>query len=75
MATARMRQCLTGSVSVRVFTEFQYATLKTWRCERRVIGKAEIGSFEAQEEKREKVSSFPLLNKQKINEIREKQPF
>ena len=42
MITARMRRCLTSGVSVRVFTEFQYATLKTWRCARRVIGKAEI---------------------------------
>jgi len=42
MVTARMRRCLTGTVPVRVFTEFKYATLKTWRCERRVIGKAEI---------------------------------
>ena len=42
MVTARMRRCLTGAVPVRVFTEFKYATLKTWRCERRVIGKAEI---------------------------------
>lgn len=26
----------------RVFTEFNYKTLKTWKCERRVIGKAEF---------------------------------
>lgn len=42
MVTARIRHCLTGSAPVRVFAEFQYSTLKTWRCERRVIGKAEI---------------------------------
>lgn len=42
MANARARRCLTGGATVRVFTEFHYATLKTWRRQRRVIGKAEI---------------------------------
>jgi len=42
MVGARMQHCLTGAASVRVFTEFQYKTLETWRQERRVIGKAEI---------------------------------
>lgn len=40
--SARARFCLTGGVAVRVFKEFQYATLKTWRSQRRVIGKAEV---------------------------------
>lgn len=31
---------ITGQAA-RVFTEFKYATLKTWECERRVIAKAE----------------------------------
>lgn len=38
--SARARFCLNGGVATRVFKEFQYATLKTWRCQRRVIGKA-----------------------------------
>jgi Transposase DDE domain group 1 len=42
MAQARARHCLTGSSSVRVFTEFEYQTLKTWSRSRRVIGKAEV---------------------------------
>jgi hypothetical protein len=42
MDSARARFCLTGGVVTRVFNEFQYATLKTWRCQRRVIGKAEL---------------------------------
>ena len=42
LAEARARHCLTGSVSVRVFSEFKYQTLKTWSRLRRVIGKAEI---------------------------------
>lgn len=41
MAKARARFYLTGA-STRVFTQFQYATLQTWRAERRVIGKAEV---------------------------------
>lgn len=44
LASARARFCLNGGVATRVFQEFQYATLKTWRCRRRVIGKAEISS-------------------------------
>jgi hypothetical protein len=44
MDSARARFCLIGGVATRVFKEFQYATLKTWRCQRRVIGKAEITS-------------------------------
>lgn len=40
--SAQARFCLTGGAPTRVFKEFQYATLKTWRCQRRVIGKAEI---------------------------------
>ncbi len=40
--SAQARFCLNGGVATRVFKEFQYATLKTWRCERRVIGKAEV---------------------------------
>lgn len=42
MVSARTRRCLNGGVGTRVFTEFEYATLKTWRRQRRVIGKAEI---------------------------------
>ena len=42
LGEARARQCLCGAVSVRVFTEFAYRTLQSWRRERRVIGKAEV---------------------------------
>ncbi len=42
MAQARARHCLTGSASVRVFSEFEYRTLESWSCSRRVIGKAEV---------------------------------
>ena len=42
MDSAQARWCLNGGVATRVFKEFQYATLKTWRGERRVIGKAEV---------------------------------
>ena len=42
MAQARARHCLTGPASVRVFTEFEYRTLDSWSCSRRVIGKAEV---------------------------------
>lgn len=42
MVSARTRRCLNGGVATRVFTEFEYATLKTWSAQRRVIGKAEI---------------------------------
>lgn len=42
MAQARARYCLTASAGVRVFTEFEYRTHKTWTRARRVIGKAEV---------------------------------
>jgi hypothetical protein len=41
LADARARHCLTG-VSTRVFAEFEYQTKASWRCKRRVIGKAEV---------------------------------
>ena len=44
MAEARARHCLTGSASVRVFSEFEYRTHNTWSRPRRVIGKAEVMS-------------------------------
>lgn len=44
MDSARARRCLIGGVGTRVFTEFEYATLTTWRAPRRVIGKAQITS-------------------------------
>ncbi len=42
MGEARLRQCLCGGVSVRVFAQFEYRTLQSWSCARRVIGKAEV---------------------------------
>jgi hypothetical protein len=42
LAEARARQILCGGVATRVFSEFEYATLKTWSRERRVIAKAEV---------------------------------
>jgi hypothetical protein len=42
LAQARARHCLTGSASVREFTEFMYRTKDSWSRERRVIGKAEV---------------------------------
>jgi hypothetical protein len=42
LATARARQILCGGVAVRQFTEFRYATFKTWSRERRVVAKAEV---------------------------------
>lgn len=42
LAQARARRCLSGGGSVRVFTEFEYQTRKTWSRPRRVIGKAEV---------------------------------
>jgi hypothetical protein len=42
MAQARARHCLTGSPSVREFTEFEYQTQESWSRSRRVIGKAEV---------------------------------
>jgi len=42
LADARARRCLSGAASVRVFTEFEYRTQKSWSRARRVIGKAEV---------------------------------
>lgn len=42
MAEARARHCLSGSSSVRAFTEFEYRTQDSWSRPRRVIGKAEV---------------------------------
>jgi len=42
LADARARRCLSGAASVRVFTEFEYQTHKSWSRRRRVIGKAEV---------------------------------
>ena len=42
LADARARRCLCGARSVRVFTEFEYRTQRTWSRARRVIGKAEV---------------------------------
>jgi hypothetical protein len=42
LAEARARRCLSGGESVRVFTEFEYQTRKSWSRPRRVIGKAEV---------------------------------
>jgi hypothetical protein len=44
LAQARARQCLSGALSVREFTEFRYQTRESWSRERRVIGKAEVMS-------------------------------
>jgi hypothetical protein len=44
LAEARARRCLSGAPSVRVFTEFEYQTHKSWSRARRVIGKAEVMS-------------------------------
>lgn len=44
MVDARTRYCLSGGASVRVFSEFNYQTCKSWSRERRVIGKAEVMS-------------------------------
>ena len=41
LSDARARQCLCAT-PVRVFRDFQYRTLKSWSCERRVVGKAEV---------------------------------
>lgn len=40
MAAAKMQHEATGEAA-RVFKDFRYRTLKSWSCERRVIGKAE----------------------------------
>lgn len=42
LADARARQIQCGGVATRVFSEFEYATLKSWSRERRVIAKAEV---------------------------------
>jgi hypothetical protein len=42
LAEARARRCLSGAESVRVFSEFEYQTQKSWSRARRVIGKAEV---------------------------------
>ena len=44
LADARARRCLTGAASTRVFTEFEYQTVKSWSRARRVIGKAEVSA-------------------------------
>ncbi len=41
LGDARAKACLTGG-HARIFQQFHYATEKTWRRERRVVGKAEI---------------------------------
>jgi hypothetical protein len=41
LVEARIRHCLSGA-TVRVFSQFDYQTQKTWSRTRRVIGKAEI---------------------------------
>lgn len=42
LAEARARQVQCGGVATRVFTEFEYTTLKSWSRARRVIAKAEF---------------------------------
>ena len=42
LADAQARRCLTGAANTRVFTEFEYQTVKSWSRSRRVIGKAEV---------------------------------
>lgn len=42
LVDARARRCLTGAISARAFTEFEYQTQKSWSRKRRVIGKAEV---------------------------------
>jgi hypothetical protein len=42
LADARARRCRSAAPSVRVFTEFDYRTQRTWSRARRVIGKAEV---------------------------------
>jgi hypothetical protein len=42
LAEARARQIQCGGAATRVFTEFEYTTLKSWSRARRVIGKAEF---------------------------------
>ena len=42
LAQARARQIQCGGVATRVFSEFEYTTLKSWCRPRRVIAKAEV---------------------------------
>jgi hypothetical protein len=42
LADAQARQIQCGGAATRVFTEFEYATLKSWSRARRVIAKAEV---------------------------------
>jgi hypothetical protein len=42
LLAARTKHCLCGGEASRVFAELRYQTLKSWSCERRVIGKAEV---------------------------------
>jgi len=44
LADARARRCLCGAARARVFTEFEYQTVKSWSRTRRVIGKAEVSA-------------------------------
>ena len=44
LADARARRCLTGAPTTRVFTEFEYQTVKSWSRARRVVGKAEVSA-------------------------------
>lgn len=57
LADARSRRCLSGAPSGRAFTEFTYQTTKSWTCERRVIGKAEV--MEAGKNPRFVVTNLP----------------
>jgi len=43
LAGARARHCLTGAVT-RVFTEFEYETVRSWSRTRRVVAKAEVSA-------------------------------
>ncbi len=43
LAAARARHCLTG-VATRVFTEFEYETVRSWSRPRRAIAKAEVSA-------------------------------
>lgn len=43
LAQARARHCLTGAAT-RVFTEFEYQTVRSWNRARRVIAKAEVSA-------------------------------
>lgn len=43
LAQARARHCLTGAAT-RVFTEFEYETVRSWSRARRVLAKAEVSA-------------------------------